>query len=378
MKSKLSERLKVLKISTDSLAGKTSLSRQRAGEIIDGAKASVSEIRDICSGLRLPIQIFSESESRQAYSELAPLFRSVRASSDDYDITVERISIFVEASLEILPKRTCLPDWLNLFPHVEKTYEAADGLSKIARALIYPGDLDGPITDLGEALGNLDGIIVSTLGFSRYEGVSLIAGNYCFIFVSPRFSGRMLFTLAHEFGHLVSDHSGEQFARFEKAKQIGSFGENSRTEAFVDAFASCLLIPDTGLGKFLALAREHLDLTTESINDRDILLIARFFGVSFEVAGLRLENLNLLKPGVTFALADYLRREFKSAEKRADLLGISPRESIAIPAISPQLSKALLAALKDGNVSIGWASNNFGYSIGEIFAEQAKAHIGLL
>lgn len=373
MSSKLAERLRILKVSTESLATKTSLSRQRAAEIIGGSKASVSEIRDICSGLRLPIQIFSESEARPAFGDLAPLFRNVRASSDDYDITVERISIFVEASLEILPKRDALPAWLNSFPNEDKTYAAADRLSKIARALLDPDDVDGPITGLGEYLGNLDGLIVSKLGFSRYEGVSLIAGNYCFIFVSPRFSGRMLFTLGHEFGHLVSDHTGGQFARFEKAKQIGSFGEGSRVEGFVDAFASCLLIPDTGLGKFLAFAREHLDLTTESITDRDILLIARFFGVSFEVAGLRLENLGLLKSGVTFSLADYLRKEFKSAEKRADLLEISPREPILIPTISPQLSRPLLTALRNGDASVGWASNNFGFSIGEIFSEQAKA-----
>ncbi len=372
MSSKLAGRLKSLKISADSLAAKTSLSRQRAAEIISGSRVNVAEIRDICSGLRLPIQIFSEGESRQGSGDLAPLFREVRASSDEYDITVERISIFIEACLEILPKRETLPYWLNLFPHQNKTYAAADRLSKIARALLYPDDANGPIPDLGECLGNLDGLIVSKLGYSRYEGVSVIAGNYCFIFVSPRFSGRMLFTLGHEFGHLVSDHAGGQFARFEKAKQIGTFGERSRIEAFVDAFASCLLMPDTGLGKFLAFAREHLDLSTERITDRDILMIARFFGVSFEVAGLRLENLGLLKGGVTFGLADYLRKEFKSPERRADALGISPREKVIIPTISPQLSRPLLAALRNGDVSIGWASNNFGYSIGEIFAAQAK------
>lgn len=372
MSSKLAERLKTLKISTESLAAKTSLSRQRAAEIISGSKANVSEIREICSGLRLPIQIFSEGTDRRVLGNLAPLFREVRSSSNEYDITVERISIFVEASLEVLPKRAALPQWLEAFPSEEKTYAAADRLSKISRATLYPEDVDGPIPDLGERLGTLEGLIVSKLGYSRYEGISLIAGNYCFLFVSPRFSGRMLFTLGHEFGHLISDHAGGEFARFETAKQIGSFGERSRTEAFVDAFASCLLIPDTGLGKFLNFAQEHLDLSVERITDRDILLIARFFGVSFEVAGLRLESLGILQSGVTFSLADYLRKEFKSPEKRADLLGISPREKVVIPNVSPQLSGPLLSAIRKGAVSVGWASNSFGYSIGDIFAEQAK------
>ena len=373
MSSKLAERLRSLKVSTESLAAKTSLSRQRAAEIIGGSKANVSEVRDICMGLRLPVQIFSDREERERSSDLVPLFREVRAASDEYDITVERISIFVEASLEILPKRSSLPDWLNLFPAENKTYAAADRLSKIARAVFDNDDLSGPIPDLGFHLGNLEGLIVSKLEHSRYEGISLIAGNYCFIFVSPRFSGRMLFTLAHEFGHLVADHTAGALARFEKAKQIGSFGESSRIEAFVDAFASCLLIPDTGLGKFLVFAREHLDLDTDRLTDRDILLISRFFGVSFDVAGLRLEHLGLIPRGLTQSLGAYLRKEFKSPEKRADLLGISPRDKFVIPNISPQLSGSLLSALRNGDVSVGWASNSFGYSIGEIFAEQAKA-----
>ena len=372
MSSKLAERLRILRVSSDTLASKTSLSRHRAAEIISGSKANVSEVREICSGLRLPVQIFSDGEARRSSRDLAPLFREVRASSDEYDITVERISIFVEASLELLPPRSSVPEWLSFFPAEDKNYASADRLSKVARVLLGSDNLDGPITDLGVRLGNLDGLIVSNLEHSRYEGISLIAGNYCFIFVSPRFYGRMLFTLGHEFGHLVADHVNGDFARFEKTKQIGSFGEGSRTEAFVDAFASCLLIPDTGLGKFLGFAKDHLGFSTDHINDRDILYVARFFGVSFDVAGLRMENLGLLKRGVALNLGEYLRKEFGSPEKRADALGISPREKVIIPRISSHLSSALLRALRRGDVSVGWASNSFGYSIGEIFAEQAR------
>ena len=76
---------------------------------------------------------------------------------------------------------------------------------------------------------------------------------------------------------------------------------------------------------------------------------------------------------MTLSLADHLRKVYKSPEKRADMLGISPREKVLIPNISPHISDPLLSALRNGDVSVGWASNNFGYSIGEIFAEQAKA-----
>lgn len=373
MSSRLSERLRDLKISRDLLASKTSLSRQRAAEIIGGAKADVSEVRQICAGLRLPVQIFSDRESEHRTHDLAPLFRSARDASSEYDITVERISIFVQACLEVLPTRSSLPEWLDFFPDEGKSYAAADRLSKIARLLLDEENADGPIANLPQLLGELEGLILTPLDHTRYEGISLIAGNYCFIFVSPRFAGRMLFTIGHEFGHLISDHREVGYARFEKPSEIGTFGKSSRVEAFVDAFSSCLLVPDTGIGKFLTFLSQQDMMVGGRITDREILYIARFFGVSFDVAGLRLENLGLIPEGLTFNLSNHLRGAYGSPEKRADFLHISPRSQIVIPRISPILSKALISAISDGEVSVGWASNSFGFSIGEIFAEQAKA-----
>lgn len=372
MSQALADRLRELRISRDSLASKTSLGRQRASEILGGSKATVAELRQICSGLRLPVQIFTDS-AKGEQSAIAPLFRSARDSSVQYDITVERIALFVKSSLELLPKRSSLPTWLDNFREEQRTYPAADRLAKAARILIDPDDLDGPISDLGMRLNELDGLIVSPIEYTRYEGVSLIAGNYCFIFVSPRFSGRMLFTLGHEFGHIVTDHVDGDFAKFEKSRDIGSFGKSSKSEAFVDAFSSCLLLPDVGIGKFFAFLTEQGIMEEGKITDREILYLARFFGVSFDVAGLRLENLGLIPEGLTFSISRYLREEFGSPEKRADFLNISPRQSVSVPRIPPLLSDAIIKAVNAGEISIGWVSNSFGYSIGEIFAQRARA-----
>ncbi|MXP09717.1 ImmA/IrrE family metallo-endopeptidase [Pseudoblastomonas halimionae] len=372
MSQVLADRLRDLRISRDSLVSKTALGRQRASEIIGGAKATVAELRQICAGLRLPIQIFTDS-SKVENNSISPLFRSARDSSAEYDITVERIALFVKASLELLPERTSPPRWLGGFQNEQRTYPAADRSSKVARLLIDPANVDGPLADLGMKLNQLEGLIVSPIEHTRYEGVSLIAGNYCFIFVSPRFSGRMLFTLGHEFGHIVTDHVDGEFAKFERSRDIGSFGKSRKSEAFVDAFSSCLLLPDTGVGKFLAFLADQKIMVEGKITDREILYIARFFGVSFDVAGLRLEALGLIPEGLTFSLSRYLREEFGSPEKRADILNISPRQKVPIPRIPSLLSDAILRAVNTGETSIGWVSNSFGYSIGEIFAQQARA-----
>lgn len=368
----LADRLRELRISRDSLASKTSLGRQRASEILGGSGATVAELRQICVGLRLPVQIFTESSTRER-SSIAPLFRSARDAAEEYDITVERIDLFVRWSLELLPKRESLPSWLDEFDEKERSYPAADRLSKVARILIDPDNVDGPLSDLGSRLNQLEGLVVSPIDYTRYEGVSLVAGNYCFIFVSPRFVGRMLFTLGHEFGHIITDHAEGDFANFEKSKDIGSFGKGRKSEAFVDAFSSCLLLPDTGIGKFLRFLSEQSIMDQDKITDREILYLARFFGVSFDVAGLRLENLGLIPEGLTFALSKHLREIYGSPEKRADLLGISPRKAAPLPRIPPSLAEVILKRLDSGEISIGWVSNIFGYSIGEIFAEQARA-----
>jgi Zn-dependent peptidase ImmA (M78 family) len=219
----------------------------------------------------------------------------------------------------------------------------------------------------------LEGMVVSRLLYSRYEGVSLIAGNYCFIFVSPRFQGRMLFTLGHELGHIIAHHESGGDAIFERAGQIGTFGERSRREAFVDAFSSCLLLPDIGVGKALQAFRQHYGVKSRNITDLEILLLARFYGVSFDVAAHRCEDLGLLPSGASLAISSQLKKEFGSPEKRAEHLGLPPRQQIILPPISVHLAKSISRAIRLGHVSIGWVTDRLGLSIGEVLSINAES-----
>jgi hypothetical protein len=163
--------------------------------MLSGSSADMTELRALSTGLRVPLHLFAAKSARSERSEiLSPLFRSVREASLSFDITVEKIAVFVEAALELLPIRDELPEWLHLFEVKSQTYIEADRISKIFRGF---SDLteDEPVNALPTILGRLDGVVICRLNYSKYEGVSLIAGNYCFIFVSPRFQGRMLFTV---------------------------------------------------------------------------------------------------------------------------------------------------------------------------------------
>ncbi|GGD91306.1 hypothetical protein GCM10011515_08700 [Tsuneonella deserti] len=136
----------------------------------------------------------------------------------------------------------------------------------------------------------------------------------------------------------------------------------------VDAFASCLLLPDRGVAKALRMFKAHYNVQVPAISDFEILLLARFFGVSFDVAARRCEDLELIPRGAGFALSGRLKKEYGSAEKRADQLGVPPRAPIALPALSRQLSASVSQALEGGNVSIGWITDRLGLSIAEVLA----------
>jgi Zn-dependent peptidase ImmA (M78 family) len=369
----VTEALRGLKISSKEIAEKANLPLQRVEELLQGDKAALSELRAISAGLRVPMHVLAQGRRPSEATSLEPLFRSVRGASVDLDVTLERVATFVESALEVLPSRSAPPSWLSKFDVGPATYAEADRIAKQFRALTYSHPEDESAFNLPAVLGELEGMVVSRLLYSRYEGVSLIAGNYCFIFVSPRFQGRMLFTLGHELGHIIAHHESGGDAIFERAGQIGTFGERSRREAFVDAFSSCLLLPDIGVGKALQAFRQHYGVKSRNITDLEILLLARFYGVSFDVAAHRCEDLGLLPSGASLAISSQLKKEFGSPEKRAEHLGLPPRQQIILPPISVHLAKSISRAIRLGHVSIGWVTDRLGLSIGEVLSINAES-----
>ena len=371
--SSVAEALRGLRIGSKEIADKANLPLQRVEQLLQGDKAALSELRAISTGLRVPMHVLAQGRRPSESTAFEPLFRSVRGASVDFDVTLERIVTFVDSALELLPRRDDVPTWLNEFDVGPATYAEADRISKLFRALTYDHPDDEPAFNLPTVLGQLEGVVVSRLLYSRYEGVSLMAGNYCFIFVSPRFQGRMLFTLGHELGHVIAHHKSGGDAIFERTGEIGTFGERSRKEAFVDAFSSCLLLPDVGVGKALHAFRQHYEIKRRNVTDLEILLLARFYGVSFDVAAHRCEDLGLLPPGAGFAIAQQLKKDFGSPEKRAEHLGLPPRQQVVLPAISAHLAQSLSRAIRHGDASIGWVTDRLGLSIGEVLSINAES-----
>jgi hypothetical protein len=372
---KVAELLRSLGLSPEDIRLRSSLPIERVRALLEGDPPNLAELRALSRGLRLPMRALALGRSVTDRDDaLGLLFRTATRDTTQYERTIEDVASFVEAALSLLPHRENSPEWLEHFTLNRESYEEAHRLASLFRNVFVPDRDDEPLTDLADVLVDHASCIVNQLRLSRYEGASLTISGYCFIFVSPRFAGRMLFTLAHELGHLIAHHEKEPAAVFERISHISQASKASRRERFVDAFASILLLPDRGVGMALQKIRELFHITSSSVGDIELLCLSRFFGVSFEVAARRCEDLELLPTGGAAALTRQLTKEFGSPEQRATQLGLPPRPEVLIPRVSPNLMETIIRSIDSGEISAGWASERFGLSVDEIY----RAHVGFI
>jgi Zn-dependent peptidase ImmA (M78 family) len=185
----------------------------------------------------------------------------------------------------------------------------------------------------------------------------------------------MLFTLAHEIGHLLSHQSKDgEFAILDSEGETEDvFGKRYRhRENFANAFASSLLLPRAGIGVALKKIKELIKAAPNQIGDVEISYLSRIFGVSFQVAARRCEDLGLLPPGGAFSLYNEICKIYGSPEKRADWIGLPPRPKIEFPAIPWKLLESAIDKIRSGDMSIGRASNVLNISIDRIMDLHAE------
>jgi Zn-dependent peptidase ImmA (M78 family) len=195
-----------------------------------------------------------------------------------------------------------------------------------------------------------------------------------FVFVSAQFPPRMLFTLAHECGHLVAHHNPtESFAVIDESTDAEgpSSPNKANEERYAGAFASALLMPRASVGIALKKIREAAKITQDALGDLEIGYLARIFGVSFWAAARRCEDLALLPRGGAASLNEKLVKEYESAEKRAEQAGLPPRQEVKFPPVPQTLLAAAIERVRSGELSVGRAASILGLSIGDLMAANA-------
>lgn len=346
------------------LAVNSGISEERLNAILnESASPTMSDVRKLSKALNLSID-FLISENSQ-YQEINILFRSaIIEEKDKYN--ADKFSHIIGNAISIL-KDYKSPGYLfENFPQGDNNYENAENLAVIFRNIFLQGDLVSPILNLPSILSEKLNCIIYITDLGRdVDGASAIIDQVPFIFVAPRFEPRMLFTLAHEFGHLIAHHKFDvNFATFDK----NIFGKSSdvfKVEAFANAFASCLLLPREGIGLTLKKIREHFKIDGP-VGDIELLYMSRIYWVSFDVAAKRVEDLGFFPKGGAASLSKEINRNHGSPEKRAEELGLPERPEIEFPKVSANLIKSALKKINSGEVSVGKASEILAIPIAEM------------
>lgn len=131
---------------------------------------------------------------------------------------------------------------------------------------------------------------VLTLFHPLTEGFSgmalMINENARFILVNSNHSlGRQHFTIAHEFYHLFIQEKFE----IHQCK-TGLFDNKNREEYNADYFASCLLMPETGIYELIP----DEELTRKKISLQTVIKLEQYFSVSHSSMLVRLKMLGLI------------------------------------------------------------------------------------
>ncbi len=324
---------------------------------------SMSELRKIARALRVsPDLLISDNVE---IPSLSVLYR--KALNEKQKGVSERLSYIIGNALNILEAYPIPLLNSNISGDIPQTAEGARILAEQFRQQYFQGDVVSAIPDLAEIVSKELNcvIIVQELG-PKAEGASAIINGVPFIILSPRFEPRMFFTLAHELGHILTHHQEQSFLAVDEQSFNPNTKRQGSEEAFAHAFASELLMPVGGVGSTLRVIRDVLSVQVDYIGDVELLVLSHLYGVSFEVAALRCENLGLLPIGSAASLYEALVKEHKNPEVRARQLELPPRIKINIPKVSSNLLIAAIKLIKRGEISLEKASELLGISVVDI------------
>jgi Zn-dependent peptidase ImmA (M78 family) len=347
MSTPLQEQLIRRSISNDALI-KVGISGERADELLRGADPTIAEVRKISSVLKIPIRslVIGKAEVSGGKYRLRENFKS----SLDRDYEIFDLLSRAETLASVLSSREHQRAVFEIGP-AKKSFEVAEELAQICRRDLLKSDTIAPLIDLETRVAAFTSAHVLISNQRNLEGSVIISNRNAFIFLSPRPDPRMRFTLAHELCHYLVDLPSEETGGWFDEDVLSS--GNRIDERFANSFASALLLPPVGVGEVLKAFRTHHKLSDQPTSDYEIMFIAVFFGVSFQVAARRLEDLRILPSGAGQSLYENIISRFGSPEKLAERLALPEREIHPWGGGCRLLLIDVRDAIAEGKISIG-------------------------
>lgn len=357
------------------LAELSGIDRGRLDSIVAGESASLGELRRLAKALGRRVQDLVRDSSDFENAEM--LFRSAVSAPDGRVAnSLTDFSQRAASALGILRAHREVPAWLAAF--AEDSHETLLDAERDASRLrsILPGvDSLSPLFALPQHCADTLGITLFVVPGDHVDGASALVDGRPFIFLAARtFKPRMLFTLAHEIGHLVAHHSRGDDVAFVDVEGFESSPSRSGGERYANAFAQCLLLPAAGVGVAIGTLRRTFNTAeSEQLGDIEINALARIFGVSFEVAARRCEDLGLLDSGGARSLTDAINSDFGSAERRGEAAGLPERPDVEFPSVPTGLFQVASEMVRTGRISIGRAAEALGTTVSDFVDTGARA-----
>lgn len=326
---------------------------ERAQALLVGADPTIEEVRKVAASFNIPVrQLVSASRVvAERQLKVRENFRAV-VRGEGADEILEILSR-AETLAEVLPDRADDRILVEV-PSAEKDYEAAERLASFCQVDLFGLDAPEPLIDLERRISNHTQRYVLVSRYRRVEGSSILVDGRAFIFLAERNDPRMRFTLAHELCHsLVDMHNSEGAAWFDDDVFHPPVADYRLDENFANAFAAALLLPPDGVGRVLSTARRQFRIRGDEVSDVEVLVLSRFFGVSFQVAARRCEDLKLIPRGAGQALYSEVRKAHGSPEKLAEHIGLQPRETYSWGAGRDAILRDVAPSVIQGAISIG-------------------------
>lgn len=361
-------------LSVEKAAKKSGLTPERFEQVVGGAKASLGEMRGIAKALQVPVSSLMEREPAEP---IRMLFRQTLEQREAVEVAshVDVVSSQVRDALSLARRSPPNSQWLDAFRGMQPTLEAASDFAETFRRTF--GELDDlePFPHLPQVVGAM-GVLVLFSRDPSIEGVSAIVEGYALMVIGGRtFKPRMLFTIAHELGHLVAHHDKRSQGYAHLDTEVDwSRAPRKAEEKFADAFASALLLPKHGVLSALHAVRDQLGISQKPLGAIEIAWIAHLFHVSFEVAARRFETLGLLQSSGARAFYQRIEDDFKNPEKFAASIDIPPRPDLLIET-SPALVQSAAARVRAGELSLGKAAELLNVPISTLVV--ANSEIGV-
>jgi hypothetical protein len=134
-------------------------------------------------------------------------------------------------------------------------------------------------------------------------------------------------------------------------------------ERFANAFSAACLLPPGGVVHAVRSWRAAHESPADGLTALEVMHVARSFGTSFDVAGARLEVLELLPAGATTTLRRAIGEEFASPEKFADHFGLPPDPGEQWDGVARSALTTCVDQIRLGELSIERAAEIFGLSV---------------